>query len=103
MERKNKMPIKVGGVFIDVTKINEKNTQQQVQPEPTPVPVPQQVVVAVVEEENPVDMTPPARKIVKQKPRPKITDGHTIVVNGREKTIGRKSQYLLDMMIIDDE
>jgi hypothetical protein len=87
------MPIKVGGVVIDVTKINEKNTQQS-----TP-----QEVARTVDEENPVDMTPPARRIVKQKPRPKITDGHKLVVNGKEKTIGRKSQYLLDMMIIDDE
>jgi hypothetical protein len=87
------MPIKVGGVIIDVTKINEKNTQQS-----TP-----QEVARTVDEENPVDMTPPARRIVKQKPRPKITDGHKLVVNGKEKTIGRKSQYLLDMMIIDDE
>lgn len=93
MERKNKMPIKVGGVLIDVTKINEKNTQQPASQE----------VARVVDEENPVDMTPPARRIVKQKPRPKITDGHKLVVNGKEKTIGRKSQYLLDMMIIDDE
>jgi hypothetical protein len=90
------MPIKVGGVVIDVTKINEKNTQQQVQPA-------SQEVARTVDEENPVDMTPPARRIVKQKPRPKITDGHKLVVNGKEKTIGRKSQYLLDMMIIDDE
>jgi hypothetical protein len=100
MERKNKMPIKVGGVIVDVTKINEKKIEQQVQPEPQQVVLqPEPIVVEV----DPVDLTPPARKIVKQKPRPKITDGHTIVVNGREKTIGRKSQYLLDMMIIDDE
>ena len=94
------MPIKVGGVIVDVTKINEKKIEQQVQPEPQQVVLqPEPIVVEV----DPVDLTPPARKIVKQKPRPKITDGHTIVVNGREKTIGRKSQYLLDMMIIDDE
>jgi hypothetical protein len=94
MGRRNKMPIKVGGAFIDLSKKveNEKKIQQEQQ----------QQTVSIVEE-NPVDMTPPPRKIVKQKPRPKITDGHKIVVNGKEKTIGRKSQYLLDMMIIDDE
>ena len=100
MERKNKMPIKVGGVIVDVTKINEKKIEQQIQPEPQQVVLqPEPIVVEV----DPVDLTPPARKIVKQKPRPKITDGHKLVVNGKERTIGRKSQYLLDMMIIDDE
>lgn len=86
------MPIKVGGVVVDVVKIAEAAKKSE----------PQQITRTVVEN-DPVDMTPPPRKIVKQKPRPKITDGHKLVVNGKEKTIGRKSQYLLDMMIIDDE
>lgn len=28
---------------------------------------------------------------------------HTLIINGKEKKIGRKSAYLLDMMTIDDE
>lgn len=28
---------------------------------------------------------------------------HTLIVNGKEKKIGKKSAYLLDMMTIDDE
>lgn len=92
MERRNKMPIKVGGVVVDIGKITETTNKAQ----------PQQVSRTVVEN-DPVDMTPPPRRIIKQKPRPKITDGHKLVVDGKEKTIGRKSQYLLDMMIIDDE
>lgn len=86
------MPIKVGGVVVDISKVAENAKKSQ----------PQQVTRTIVED-DPVDMTPPPRRIVKQKPRPKITDGHKLVVNGKEKTIGRKSQYLLDMMIIDDE
>ena len=77
MERKNKMPIKVGGVIVDVTKINEKKIEQQVQPEPQQVVLqPEPIVVEV----DPVDLTPPARKIVKQKPRPKITETPTPLV-----------------------
>ena len=90
------MPIKVAGVVVNKSQVNEA-------PQPVQPPPPQPVVKVVVVEENPVDMTPPPRKIVKQKPTIKITDGHKLVVNGKEKTIGRKSQYLLDMLIIDDE
>ena len=28
---------------------------------------------------------------------------HTLIVNGKEKKIGKKSAYLLDMLTIDDE
>jgi hypothetical protein len=33
----------------------------------------------------------------------KIKDGHTLNINGKRKLIGRKSHYLLDMMIIAEE
>lgn len=39
----------------------------------------------------------------KQSSSQKISDGYTIIVNGKNKQIGRKSQYLLDHMILDDE
>lgn len=31
------------------------------------------------------------------------SNGHTLIVNGKEKKIGAKSAYLLDMLTIDDE
>lgn len=30
-------------------------------------------------------------------------DGHTLIVNGKPKKIGRKSAFLLDMLTLDDE
>ena len=31
------------------------------------------------------------------------SDDHTLIVNGQKKSIGKKSQYLLDMLTLDDE
>ncbi|NDG30415.1 hypothetical protein EB118_10120 [bacterium] len=32
----------------------------------------------------------------------KNKDHHTLIVNGKEKKIGKKSQYLLNMLTLDD-
>lgn len=74
----------------------KKINPSQMAQEKTPVP-PKAVNI---ENEFP---SPPKRVVFDRKKAPKITDGNTLIVNGKAKTIGRKSQYLLDMMIIDDE
>lgn len=83
------MPIKIGGKMIN------QSTVVQEQP-----PVPQAQPPVNIVDEFP---SPPKRVVFDRNPTPKITDGNTLIVNGKAKTIGTKSQYLLDMMIIDDE
>ena len=79
------MPIKVGGKTIILKDIKSTDLQKS------------------VDQEN-FDIRPEPPKRTKFKREVlKIKDGNTLIVNGKTKTIGRKSQYLLDMMIIDDE
>jgi hypothetical protein len=43
------------------------------------------------------------RKIVKSQPRKQYNpEDHLVVVNGKEKKIGKQSKYLLDMLTIED-
>jgi hypothetical protein len=42
------------------------------------------------------------KRVVPREERRKI-EGNKLIINGKEKAIGRKSHYLLDMMIIDEE
>ena len=85
------MPIIIGGKVIDPSQIAQEKP-----------PVQQQTIQRAVDTSNEFS-TPPKRVVFEKKKTPKITDGNTLIVNGKAKTIGRKSQYLLDMMIIDDE
>jgi hypothetical protein len=92
------MPIIVGGKPLDISKLNQK-VQEKI-PEPILIPVEtSQKIIDISNEFSP----PPKRVVFDRKKTPKITDGNTLIVNGKAKTIGRKSQFLLDMMIIDDE
>lgn len=81
------MPIIIGGKVLDINEV--KQQQEQSKPDSS------------YEQTTEFRMTPP--KKIERKQMPKIKDGNTLIVNGKQKTIGRKSQYLLDMMIIDDE
>lgn len=83
------MPIIVGGKVVNLSQPKAEEVVSA-----TPV---QQI-------EEVVPPTPPKRVVFNRKAdQPKIKGGNTLVVNGKAKTIGRKSQYLLDMMIIDEE
>lgn len=80
------MPIIIGGKILDINAVNnQKEETKDVSPT----------------EQNEFKLETP--KKISRKNTPKIKDGNTLIVNGKQKTIGRKSQYLLDMMIIDDE
>jgi hypothetical protein len=93
------MAIILGGKPVDINDIIKKeNTIQPVQKVESVKPIQK---VEPVESVKP-QFVPPKRIIQSNKP-PQIVDGNTLVVNGKSKTIGKKSQYLLDMMIIDDE
>jgi hypothetical protein len=54
------------------------------------------------ESKNPIPPKEPRKRVVPKEERKKI-EGNKLVINGKEKSIGRKSHYLLDMMILDDE
>lgn len=51
---------------------------------------------------NSIPPKEPRKRVVPKEERKKI-EGNKLVINGKEKSIGRKSHYLLDMMILDDE
>ena len=99
------MPIIVGGKPLDISQLNQK-VQEEI---PVPIVIPVETIQKVIDTSNEVVDTsnefspPPKRVVFDRKKTPKITDGNTLIVNGKAKTIGRKSQFLLDMMIIDDE
>lgn len=43
------------------------------------------------------------RRASGQRVPPGGSDEHVLVVNGKARSIGKKSQYLLDMLTLDDE
>lgn len=81
------MPIIIGGQVLNINDLKKEEPKLEVAPSDT--------------NESEFKMTPPTK--ISRNKIPKIKDGNTLIVNGKQKTIGRKSQYLLDMMIIDDE
>ena len=59
--------------------------------------------VKIIAEKNAIKETSLQRKVVRSQPRKQYNpDDHLIVVNGKEKKIGKQSKYLLDMLTIDD-
>jgi hypothetical protein len=91
------MAIIIGGKPVVIDDLKKKVEVVQPIQEVVPPP-PVEVILPPVEP----TFVPPTR-IIQTRKAPQITDSNTLIVNGRRRTIGRKSQYLLDMMIIDDE
>ncbi|NDG32427.1 hypothetical protein EB118_20435 [bacterium] len=49
-----------------------------------------------------VELKDGVKEVVQVSEVKQYTDGHTLIVNGKPKKIGKKSHYLLDMLTLDD-
>ena len=81
-----------------IIKSQLQQTKTQEQPIVAPVPTPAPVVKPKMQESlrsSPVAETNDLSNIP--------PDEHVLVVNGKQKKISKKSSYLLDMLVIDDE
>ena len=59
--------------------------------------------VKIIANKNVIKENDLQRKVVKSQPRKQYhPEDHLVVVNGKEKKIGKQSKYLLDMLTIDD-
>ena len=72
--------------------------------EPVANPRPEEPLVAVISQgahsrPRPAESTPVDQPIVEQLPQ--NDDHHVLIVNGQAKKVGKKSQYLLDMLTIE--
>jgi hypothetical protein len=81
---------------------------------PTPQVQPEPVVLTkrnnIIKKSEPKPENEPTRQVLNRRfvIEPKKINGvasqdTTLVVNGKQKSIGRKSHYLLDMLTLDDE
>lgn len=101
------MAIIVGGKVVDIGAVNQ----------PAPAPAPTVVVVAapseqvvatqprniVVEPTTEEQKTLNRRYVIERNKLKGVASSEaSLLVNGRQRSIGRKSKYLLDMLTLDD-
>ena len=98
------MPIIVGGVAVDL--LSPANTSP-VKPTTTEEVIDQKdepAINIVVEPTTEEQKTLKRKFVVERKKLKGVASNDTsLVVNGKKKSIGRKSHYLLDMLTLDSE
>ena len=102
------MPIIINGKVVDLTAAAQKSTTPAketvvvvAQPsEQLTTTQPRNIVVEPTTEEQ---KTLKRRYVIERNRLKGVASGDTtLVVNGRQRSIGRKSHYLLDMLTLDD-
>ena len=88
-----KVPVKS---FLEIIREAKSSTEPVANPKPEVVE--QQIVSS---KPTPVEtpVTPTVEQVVEQAPQ--YDNHHVLIVNGQAKKVGKKSQYLLDMLTIE--
>jgi hypothetical protein len=98
-----KEPVKPLKSFLDIVR-EAKGVTEPVEPVANPRPEVVEVPAVVISQgahsrPRPAESTPVDQPIVEQLPQ--NDDHHVLIVNGQAKKVGKKSQYLLDMLTIE--
>jgi hypothetical protein len=98
-----KEPVKPVKSFSELLR-EAKGVTDPVEPVANPRPEVVEVPAVVISQgehsrPRPVETTPVEQPIVEQAPQ--YDNHHVLIVNGQPKKVGKKSQYLLDMLTIE--